>query len=541
MSLPKALAAAQKGDNAATLAQLVSAWKKTPALALNDAIAEVARLADAEEPPLEGTKAGEREEAWQKRAAKERPASLGVLLASLLDTKGSAQTQGRLVALTPWCQDPRLAAVLADILEKPPYNGSVSRTTPFWKFVFAALPKLGDPRLLERAKKLPDAWKVLPSDYERDALNGRLKKIMPELEKAYGKGVPSLSADDAKLLAEVVAAAKKSGGGAAATKEGNRKNVEQALREVYERPADDAPRLVLADLLQEQGDPRGEFITLQFLRRDGKSSTAQLRKEKALFEKHQKEWLGAIAPLVLKSELVFERGFVARCRIKTLSTDPEWATVSHVEGAIPDLEGMPVAGITSAQGPVRKGLRHLTNLKELAIEDIWLQVNYRGPDKATPVITNRELVKDYTSLPLKLERVSLLNRSNTWSDPHVLPSTFKWLFEGPGQTLKHLALTAPFEQLDAWREEAAKRGLRTLRLSCSGSDQGAFQLVIDVPANTLSVEGTPKVLQRWGAENEKVEFGSAAMLIQALSAAKKFAKVDIVDWKPTPKEQAALG
>ena len=47
---------------------------------------------------------------------------------------------GLLTALTPWCQDPRLATVLGDIVEKPPYNGSVSRTTPFWKFVFAAIP-----------------------------------------------------------------------------------------------------------------------------------------------------------------------------------------------------------------------------------------------------------------------------------------------------------------------------------------------------------------------------------------------------------------
>ena len=31
---------------------------------------------------------------------------------------------------------------------------------------------------------------------------------------------------------------------------------------VFAAPADDGPRLVLADALQEAGDPRGEFLSL---------------------------------------------------------------------------------------------------------------------------------------------------------------------------------------------------------------------------------------------------------------------------------------
>jgi uncharacterized protein (TIGR02996 family) len=35
------------------------------------------------------------------------------------------------------------------------------------------------------------------------------------------------------------------------------------LAEAKERPEDDTPRLVLADWLEEQGDPRGTFVRLQ--------------------------------------------------------------------------------------------------------------------------------------------------------------------------------------------------------------------------------------------------------------------------------------
>lgn len=544
MSLPKALAAAQKGDNAATLAQLVAAWKKRPAVALVDAITEVARLADAEEPPLEGTKAGEREAAWQARAQTERPAALGVLLKSLLETKGSAQTQGRLVALTPWCQDPRLAEVFAGMMEKPPYNCSVSRTLPFWKFLFAALPKVGDPRLLARAKQWPEQWKVLESEYERDAMNGRWKKLMPELEKAYGLGVPELTPEDAKLCADVVALAKKQGGGAAKTKEGNQKSVDQALREVYENPADDAPRLVLSDLLQEQGDPRGEFIALQFVK---EKTAAQAKREKALFAKHQKEWLGAIAPLVLKSELVFERGFASRCRIKAVDASPEWATVTYLEGLVTPVEGGHFDSVRSARTSMRPAIAQLKHLRELAVVDTWLNMRYRRDgDKATPEFGSKNLKETYGALPQQLEALSFPDGSTPWAYPHLTPRFLDWIWEGPGRALKRLSLTAPFGQLDAWREVAEKRKLETLALECAGHYPKAFRLTIDVPTNALTIDGVPMELKPWDSQLKTPTYtppphGTVEMLTTALKAARPFSKVTVTQWKASTKELAALG
>ncbi|MBA2541405.1 MAG: TIGR02996 domain-containing protein [Deltaproteobacteria bacterium] len=46
------------------------------------------------------------------------------------------------------------------------------------------------------------------------------------------------------------------------------KNAAELFAAVYASPDDDGPRSVLADLLQEQGDPRGEFIALQLAREE---------------------------------------------------------------------------------------------------------------------------------------------------------------------------------------------------------------------------------------------------------------------------------
>src|SRR5262245_51901314 len=84
------------------------------------------------------------------------------------------------------------------------------------------------------------------------------------------------------------------------------------LREIKGRPDDDVPRLILGDWLQDQGDPRGEFICLQVrrarLREDDPEATAMLRRERELLRHHAFDWLG---PLVdFASSWEFSRGFV---------------------------------------------------------------------------------------------------------------------------------------------------------------------------------------------------------------------------------------
>jgi uncharacterized protein (TIGR02996 family) len=75
---------------------------------------------------------------------------------------------------------------------------------------------------------------------------------------------------------------------------------------LVENPDDLAAHAAYADYLQEQGDPRGEFIQVQLALEDEGKSTAERKKlqkrEKELLKKHGREWLGELAPFLLDQE-----------------------------------------------------------------------------------------------------------------------------------------------------------------------------------------------------------------------------------------------
>lgn len=62
----------------------------------------------------------------------------------------------------------------------------------------------------------------------------------------------------------------------------------ELLEAIWQRPNEDAPRLVYADWLHERGDPRGEFIHLQCA---STKRTAELgERERSLERAHSREW-----------------------------------------------------------------------------------------------------------------------------------------------------------------------------------------------------------------------------------------------------------
>src|SRR5262249_13105854 len=150
--------AVAKGDLGGALASLLSAWSDHPAPAIADAIGAVgARAAAAHKPPTAKTEA-ERNALWIKLAKAGDPAIRGVLIASLPDARGFAVTLQRIDALVKQLPDPRISSRLCDFIEVPIYNASVARTLPFWKRLFDLLPKLGDPRVLDRAQGMIARW-----------------------------------------------------------------------------------------------------------------------------------------------------------------------------------------------------------------------------------------------------------------------------------------------------------------------------------------------------------------------------------------------
>ncbi len=125
------------------------------------------------------------------------------------------------------------------------------------------------------------------------------------------------------------------------------------LEAVYATPDDDGPRLVLADMLQQASDPRGEFITLQCAKTLDVDGRKRLR---ALFKQHRNRWFGPLEPAILEHKsLTYERGFLATCHvcamwgdnadnaddtsepreraIRALQEHPAWATLREVKTA----------------------------------------------------------------------------------------------------------------------------------------------------------------------------------------------------------------
>lgn len=80
------------------------------------------------------------------------------------------------------------------------------------------------------------------------------------------------------------------------------------LMQLAERPDDRALRLVFADWLQEEGDPRGEIITLCAR---GELSLTEQRKIARLTLKHAGEWLGPLAAIADLFRTRFHEGFLS--------------------------------------------------------------------------------------------------------------------------------------------------------------------------------------------------------------------------------------
>src|SRR4051812_20533682 len=81
---------------------------------------------------------------------------------------------------------------------------------------------------------------------------------------------------------------------------GTREALEEALAA---EPDDLGTHMAYADFLIEQGDPRGEFVAVQLALENPTKPPEERKKlrqrEKALLEKHEREWLGELAPLLL--------------------------------------------------------------------------------------------------------------------------------------------------------------------------------------------------------------------------------------------------
>lgn len=144
---------------------------------------------------------------------------------------------------------------------------------------------------------------------------------------------------------------------------------ERALLEaVSALPDEDSPRLVLADLWAERGDPQCEYLALT-LRSALATRSPEWLRAKRLHDKWRPSWLPGGVEV---RSAVFHRGLLARCRLEG-PVQPEhraWATVEAID----------CAGVALPAELLRSGLPLLRELD--ALELSGLSALCEGPARA---------------------------------------------------------------------------------------------------------------------------------------------------------------
>jgi uncharacterized protein (TIGR02996 family) len=154
--------------------------------------------------------------------------------------------------------------------------------------------------------------------------------------------------------------------------------IETLFANVYAHPEDDTYRWVLADALQEKGDPRGTFISVQLLHHEGRSTRRARGQESALLHAQRRLLHGALADHVIPKATRFSRGFPARVRYahypKSALHDAdlaEWNTVESLDGVPVGshlLERAELTSLTELHArwePLMRRTRPLPSLKTL--------------------------------------------------------------------------------------------------------------------------------------------------------------------------------
>ncbi|MBL8913404.1 MAG: hypothetical protein JNM17_22085 [Archangium sp.] len=213
------------------------------------------------------SKAAELQAEWLKRAARVRSDELDVLLAAFPNGP-TTQIAERGVALLRYPVDARIADAAAAFVLRPPVNPGPETAA----FTIAGL-------LL--------------------CVHGN--RSHRKAAEHLTKGVDALVWVE-RALPDVAApvAAKKSASSAP-------KSEQEFLRFIADAPKDDARVATFTDWLLEKNDPRGTFLSLQ---RAGKDVP------KTLLKKHEKAWLGSLAPGAVKDTALFRGGFVREITLR---------------------------------------------------------------------------------------------------------------------------------------------------------------------------------------------------------------------------------
>jgi uncharacterized protein (TIGR02996 family) len=416
---------------------VLEAWREKRAPEL----ATLARLLRARLPPRPVVKGRNADERWTAVEAKQDPA----------DVERQIAADFAALKLGERPDDPGIAELLVARLRRFPWRSPSMKK--FYEATFALIARIGGERvadeMLELRKWLDELgivsfrrWMEEQIIATAAAARGR-DAVLDEPERVAAAAVETeLSHRDQSRVRTQTSTA-------------------ELLAAVYAAPDDDARRQVLLDHLLETGDPRGEFMALQLAAVDRQLDKKELARMRALLKQNATAWLGSIAHVVVRDEMVFERGFLASCRMQIFEWHggPEWSTVRAL-----DLRGK-LSDYSSVAGRLFPSLREVDNANAETAASIFAREKptlwtHFGMSRATTdaqiADMHRQGLLRTTALP---HVTSLSLRGGSLS-----PAAFDEIFACPlGQRLQVLRLTC--WQPSMWLRAALPASLRRLEIS----------------------------------------------------------------------------
>jgi uncharacterized protein (TIGR02996 family) len=473
------------GRDPDALAVLLEAWRAHPHPDIARAIDLVSyRIEEAQDPIADSPAA------WAAVESSRHPEDFG-RLAARIATRKDWESRTRLHKLLEWPEDPRLNALIVRLLREVACTVEDS-----WRTLFQRLEGVSDPTVLEPLRRLPEHWKqILHDDHYRLWLPEQLGARLPALEQRLGAGPAELTPEEraacaalAPLLDPIAKAAKQGG---------------ELLDAIFDNPEDDGARLVYADWLLERGDPRGEFIHIQYKRRDHGLSPAEEKHERALLKKHVHTWLGpdltrAVAP---KQGLRFERGFPVTIQI--VQSHPNllgcraFTTVEEI-----DISG----GCKHFAIFVHPVLARLRALRNVGAQDLTRLMTSRQPLGIEILEGDSWLLNDATFARMR-EVMPRLREIETVGEPHDVAAIVKSRL---GQQLTRATVHYKDFKCDIVLARAPGVPLWTLRASSEPDPHGRPD------ADAQFVRGVVDVLRALGPVMNRIEIMPHARLSGAL-------------------------
>ncbi|WP_164020849.1 TIGR02996 domain-containing protein [Pyxidicoccus trucidator] len=298
--LERAVAAFEHYEDEEALQQLLEAWRESRAERLARLIERLSVLLPTWLAPLTG------------------PVDLPLLVEDLLVLARGRYPRllsTQLIDHEKWPADPRLTPVLLALAPMPD-----AQREGVFRRLCDLLCHVRDPRSLGPLRALHAT--LPPASRYADRLDVAIQRIAMQQVSTPGAETSTLCDALEKALTRREEATARSA-----------PLRESLLARVAANPDDDGPRLVLADHLLEQGDPLGEFITLQCMPQPDEVRVARL------LEVHRNRWAAPLGPCAVLESVRFERGFPVAVQVGAPPSwhlpppGPFWSTVREIAWA----------------------------------------------------------------------------------------------------------------------------------------------------------------------------------------------------------------